>query len=895
MLTDPAAFAVDRVLRDGGSIHVRAIHPDDKQRLLDHFTRLSAQSVYFRFFRVKKRLTDDELRQFTELDFRERVALVATHRDAAGEHIIGVGRYAVLATAPGQPRRAEVAFAVADAHQRRGIGAVLLGHLAEIARAQGVEEFEADVLGENNAMLAVFARSGYRVSRALEDGVFHLTFPTDETPESLAVELRRDRVAAAASIRALMAPRAVAVVGASDRPGSLGGQLLANLRRGGFRGAIHPVHPSAATVGGLPAVARVSDIGAPVDLALVAVPAAVLEAVIADCERARVRAVVVVSGGFGETGTAGLAAERHLAGLARASGMRLVGPNSMGVLNTDPAVALNATFLPDGVAAGRVGLLAQSSALGLALLERCARLGIGLSSFVSVGNKADVSGNDLLAYWSEDPRTAAVLLYLESFGNPRRFARLAPLLARQKPIVAVKAGGAPSGRAIAPDCAALAELDVGVDALFAQAGVIRTDTLEELFEVAALLASQPMPRGPRVGVVSNAGGLAALFADAAGAGGLTLPALDDPSREALAGALPAAVAPANPLDLLATAEPDHFAAALARFGTVAELDAVVAIFVSPHPAEAEAFAAAIAAGAAALPADVPLLAVFLCGATAPAALHAGPRGRLPCYEFPESAARALAAAARYAAWRSRPEGAVLPLPELAEEAIRAVVDRLLGAGGEESISVGRGDLATILRAAGIADAMAEEVAPAEAVAAAERLGYPLVMKAVAPALGSRRAAGGMLLGLRSAADVERGVADLRARVAGLRAVILQREVEPVLEALVGVGCDPTFGPLVVCGLGGAVGALARDFAYRLPPVTDVDAAEMVAGLRLAPLLDGHRGAAPADRAALLDVIRRVSALVEVVPELRSLQLEPLALLGPGAGAVVLDARMTLAR
>lgn len=877
MATDPAAFAADRVLRDGGSIHVRAIRPDDKQRLLDHFAQLSGQSVYFRFFRVKKRLTDDELREFTELDFRRRVALVAILRDDGAERIIGVGRYAVLEAAAGEPRRAEVAFAVADAHQRRGIGAVLLEHLAEIARAAGVEEFEADVLGENNAMLAVFARSGYRVTRALEDGVFHLTFPTGETAESLAVQLRRDRLAAAASLRHIMQPRSVAVVGASPRPGSLGGQLLADLQRGGFRGPLYPIHPTASAVGGLPAFARIGDVGQPVDLALVAVPAAALEGVLADCERAGVHGMVVVSGGFAETGTAGAAAERHLAARARASGMRLVGPNSMGVLNTDPAVALNATFLPDGVAAGRIGLLAQSGALGFALLERCARLGIGLSSFVSVGNKADVSGNDLLAYWSEDARTEAVLLYLESFGNPRRFARLAPQLARQKPIVAVKAGA-----------------DAGAGALFAQAGVIRTDTLAELFDVAALLASQPLPRGPRVGVLTNAGGLAALFADAARAGGLRFPALDDPSREALAAALPAAVAPANPLDLLATAEPAHYTAALARLGIVATLDALVAIFVSPRPEQAEAFAAAIAAGAAALPADKPLLAVFLCGATVPAALHGGGRGRLPCYEFPESAARALAAAARYAAWRARPEGSALELPALAEQAIRAVVDRLLDR-HPGPLPVPAGDVAAILRAAGIAGAMAEEVAPADAAGAAERLGYPLVMKAVAPRLGSRRARGGVRFGLHSAADVERGVADLRARIAGLRAVVLQRQVEPALEALVGVVSDPTFGPLVTCGLGGAAGALAQDLAHRLPPVTDADAAEMVAGLRLAPLLDGYRGAPPADRAALLDVLRRVSALVEVVPELRALQLEPLALLGPGAGAVVLDARMTLAR
>lgn len=860
-----SAFAVDRVLRDGGSIHVRAIRPDDKPRLLDHFARLSARSVYFRFFRVKKRLTDEELCQFTELDFRRQVGLVATLQAGGDEQIIGVGRYAVLDGAPGQPRRAEVAFAIADDHQRRGIGALLLEHLAEIARANGVEEFEADVLGENNAMLQVFLRSGFRVTRSLEEGVFHLTFPTEETADSIAVQQRRDRAAAAASMRAILQPRAVAVVGASSRPGSLGGALLDQLRRGCFQGPLYPVHPSAEPVAGLPAFARVSDIGAPVDLAFIAVPAAAVEEVVGDCARAGVHAVVVGSGGFAETGAAGRTAEHRLAALVRASGMRLVGPASMGVMNTDPAVSLHATAEVGGITPGPVGLLAQSSAIGLALLERCARRGIGLSSFVSVGNKADVSGNDLLAYWGEDPRTTAVLLYLEDFGNPRKFAQLAPTVARQKPIVAVKAGRAP------------AHLDVGVAALFEQAGVIRTDTLEGLFDVAALLASQPVPAGARVGVVTNAAGLGALFASTAAADGLELPARQ----------------PANPLDLLATARPADYAAALTAVGADPTVDAVVAIFVSPYAAEADAYAAAIAAGAGTVPAHKPVLVVFLCGGQAPAALHEGPRGRLPAYEFPESAAHALAAAARWETWRQRPLGEVLELPAAAEEAIRAVVDRVRATGAGPR-ALAPADIATILRAAGIPHAMAETVALDEAAAASERFGYPLVMKAVAPNLGSRRAVGAVLLGLRTAADVARGVDDLGARIAGLTAVVLQRQIEPVLEARVGVCADPTFGPLVLCGLGGAIGGLARDLAHRLPPVSDVDAESMLAGLRLAPLLDGYQGGAAADRAALVDVIRRVSALIDAVPELQALELDPVALLAPGAGAVVLDARMTLA-
>src|SRR5262245_11949921 len=548
---DARTFAVDRVLRDGGSIHVRAMRPDDKQRLLDHFGRLSARSVYFRFFRVKKRLNEEELRQFTELDFQRNVALVATLRRNGDEQIIGVGRYARLDVPLGEPSRAEVAFAVADEHHGRGIGTVLLEHLAEIARPNGIEEFEADVLGENNRMLAVFAQSGYRIQRTSDGGIFHVTFPTAETEESLLAQHRRERAAAAASVEVFLQPRSVAVVGASPRPGSIGAALIRNVHRCGFRGPVFPVHPSATEIDGLRAYPSLTAIGQPVDLVVVAVPAAQVEAIVAECARVGVRGVVVISAGFAEVSDSGRASQQRLTAFVRASGMRMVGPNCMGVLNTDPAVSLNATFAPYWPAPGNIAMLSQSGALGLALLDRFAQHGIGLANFVSVGNKADVSSNDLLAYWANDPRTAVIALYLESFGNPRKFGRIAPEVARRKPIVAVKAGRSAAGtRAAASHSAALASRDVAVDALFEQAGVIRTDTLAELFDVSGLLSAQPVPAGQRVGVVTNAGGLGILFSDAAEGNGLELPELGAATHAALRPLLPPAAAVANPVDLL---------------------------------------------------------------------------------------------------------------------------------------------------------------------------------------------------------------------------------------------------------------------------------------------------------------------------------------------------------
>ncbi len=743
-------------------------------------------------------------------------------------------------------------------------------------------------------MLSVFAHSGYRATRAFDAGVFHVTFPTDATEESLAAAHRRDRAAAAASVRVFLRPRSVAVVGASAKPGTIGAALIDNVRRCGFTGDIYPVHPNAAAIEGLRAYPTVTAIGASVDLAVIAVPADAVESVVADCARAGVRGVVIISSGFAEIGGDGAERQRRLCEFVRASGMRMIGPNCMGVLNTDPAVSLNATFAPHWPRPGKVAMLSQSGALGLAILERFERLGIGLANFVSVGNKADVSSNDLLAYWSEDPCTSVILLYLESFGNPRKFGRVAPEVARRKPIVAVKAGRSAAGtRAASSHSAALASLDIAVDALFEQAGVIRTETLEGLFDIASLLATQPVPAGPRVGVVTNAGGLGILLADACEANGLTLPELAVSARDALRAALCPQAGLANPIDMTATATAADYERAMEIVGADPAIDALVAVYITPLVTHPEEIAAAIARGAGNVPTEKPVLTVFMNAARAPAALHSGPRGRLPTYEFPENAARALAAAARYARWRQRPVATPVELDPFAKSAIRAVVDRLLAENAEPRW-VPRADVATLLSAAGVECAMSEEVAPDDAVVAAERMGYPLVAKALAPGLLHKSDVGGVVLDLRSAEGVATAVAGLRARIPQLERVLLQRQIDTGIEVLVGVLSDPTFGPLIVCGSGGVLVELLRDVSYRLPPVTDVDAAEMIGSLRLGKLLDGYRGRPAGDRQALGDVIRRISALVEVVPELRELDLNPVIVRAPGLGAVAVDARMRLA-
>ncbi len=896
MPIDASTYDTVEVLKDGGSIRVRAIRPDDKSRLLEHFQGLSKRSVYFRFFNAKKRLTDDELKRFTEPDFQQHVGLVATLIEEGAERFIGVARYMVIPDRV--PHCAEVAFAVSDLHQGRGIGTLLLNHLAQVARANGVTEFEADVLGENNQMLEVFSRSGFTVSRSVDAGVVHVSFPTEETERHVEISELRDRRAVANSIRPFFNPSTIAIIGASTRPNTIGNSLVVNALRCGFQGRIVPIHPTAKSIEGLETVSSITAVEGPVELAIIAVPAASVESVIEECARARVSAIVVISAGFAEVSEEGRAVEARLRNLVRGAGMRMVGPNCMGLLNTDPKVSLNATFAPTWPPAGNISMLSQSGALGIAILDYVRTLNVGISTFVSVGNKADVSGNDLLSYWAEDPTTDVIVLYLESFGNPRRFARIAPVVARQKPIIAVKSGRSAAGRrAASSHSAALASLDVAVDALFEQAGVIRTTTLEEMFDVAALLATQPVPPGPRVGVVTNAGGPGILLADACEAQSLQLPSLTDDTLNHLRTLLPAQAGLSNPIDMIASATPEQFEETIAAVGSDANIDSVVAIYIPLFPTQVDEIAAAIARGAARVPPEKPVLCVFISSKGAPPTLAHGGRGKIPSYSFPENAALALALAQKYGQWRRRPCGSPHRLDRFAAQTVRAVIDRLMEKDPNPQW-VDTKDLNTILRAIGIESAAFEIATPEEACAAAERLGYPLVAKAVAPGLLHKSDVGAVILDIESSEDVAAAARTLSERLQAigmpLDGILLQRQISGGIETLVGVTTDPTFGPLVVCGIGGVLVELMRDVSFRLPPVTEIDAEEMLDKLRARRILDGYRNLPKGDRAALVDVIARISALIELVPEIQELDLNPVKVLEPGRGAVVVDGRMRIA-
>ncbi len=874
----PAHEASDVVLRTGSTLRLRPIRREDADALLAFERRMPADSVYFRFFGVDG--PDPKTAAAAcEVDYRDRYGYVGE----AARRIVAVAHYRRDAT---DPARAEVTFSVEEALRGQGVGTRLLERLAEIARARGIGTFEARTLGPNPRMLDVFASCGFPMRRrATADGE-RIEVILTPTPDFVERSAGRSEKAAAASMARLFEPRSVAVIGASRERGKIGAEILHNLVATGFRGAILPVNPSAAEIEGVRCYARLADIEGPVDLAVISVPAAAVPAAIDDCVAKGVQGVVVITAGFAETGEEGRRREAALLEKVRDAGMRMVGPNCMGLVNTNPAVRLNATFAPTYPPEGRVALSSQSGALGLALLDYAARLNLGISTFVSVGNKADVSSNDLVQYWAEDPRTDVILLYLESFGSPGDFSRIARRIARRKPIVAVKAGRSRAGaRAASSHTGALAESDTVVDALFRQAGVIRTGTLEELFDVAALLAHQPVPRGRRVAIVTNAGGPGILAADACEAQGLELPPLAAETAAALRAFLPAAASVANPVDMLASAPPEHYERTLELVLSDPNVDSVLTIFIPPIATDSDAVAGAIVAGTRAA-GEKPVLAIFMSARGAPPILQP-----IPSYAFPEPAAIALARAVEYGRWRAQPPGTVPEFRDLRVAEARSVIDAALGRGGGWLDPVECNRLLSAFGVPALPLRLAAD--PAGAAAAAQDLGFPVVLKAVGPAILHKTEVGGVRLGLASADAVREAAEQMSSRIEGLAQFLVQPMVAGGVEVIVGVVRDPTFGPLLVYGSGGTLVELLSDAALSLHPLTDTDAAAMLDEVRGTALLRGYRGAPKADEAALRELLLRVSALVEACPEVREMDLNPVKVLT--RGVQVLDARIRVER
>jgi acetyl coenzyme A synthetase (ADP forming)-like protein len=875
---------VDRVLRDGSTVHIRPATPEDRVRVEAYLIDLSPESRRLRFHSAVVDVGEIAA-QAVEVDPATHVTLLALTGGDEGTVVGGAQYFRIDDT------RAEVGVSVSDRVQRRGLGSLLIGQLAEAARDNGFTTFLAEVLPENHPMIAVVRASGFSPRIRALPGSIEVTIPTTLTEDAARHFEDRDITAAANAVRSFLVPDVIAVIGASRDPGAIGGRLFLNLLEGRFHGVVYPVNPRATAVQGVAAFPSVLEVPAQVDLAFVAVPAAHVLAVARECAEKGVRGLVVISAGFAETGGEGPQRERALLEVCRASGMRLIGPNCMGIVNTDPEVGLNGTFATTVPVEGRVGFLSQSGAVGLAVMDQTARLGLGLSEFVSVGNKADISGNDILSFWADDARTDVVLLYLESFGNPKRFARLARRIGARKPIIAVKSGRSPAGvRAAASHTASIVASDTALDALFRQAGVIRTDTLEEMLDVAAVLAHQPAPTGNRVGIITNAGGLAVQCADAAEARGLTVPRFSEATSAALARALPPEASTEDPVDMIASAGGAEYAEAIRVVARSGEVDALVVIYIPPMASQAPDVARHIAEAVGSLDRTIPVITAFMSARGVPDELRAGSVS-IPSFAFPEQAAIALAHTATYGQWRHRPEGKVVTFEDTRADEAAAILSAAFGRAGSwlEPEEVER-----LLGCYGVRTPATERAAsPARAGEAARRLGGGIVLKAVGPL--HKTDVGGVRLHLSGAEEVSAEAAAMARRLdeAGepLEGFLVQEEIEGGVEMLVGVAVDPHFGPVVACGAGGVEAELLNDVAVRVSPLTDLDAREMIHSLATYPRLDGYRGAPKADVPALEELVLRVSAMAETHPEIVEMDCNPVMVLPNGA--VVVDARVRL--
>src|SRR3954465_2902139 len=870
----PSDVASDTILRDGTTVQLRAVRADDATSVLALFGQLSERSLYYRFMSVPH-VDLAQARRIVAIDYDTEMVIVA---ERGGTLCCIAGYYRV----PGHPHRAEVAFAVADAMQGRGLGTRVVESLAEVARDRGVRAFDAYVLGDNLRMMDVFLQSGFALTQGLDQGVFHVALDLEPTGWFASAAGRRSQLAAAASLRPFFEPRAIAVVGANQQRGHIGSEIFRNLRESGFTGTLIPVHPTAASIAGLTAYPRVSDIPGDVDLAVIVVRAATVAAVVDDCLAKGVKVLVVISAGFGEVGADGQLLQDELVEKIRAAGGRMIGPNCMGIINTDPAFSVNATFSPIAPPEGRIALSTQSGAPGLAILEYVKRLNIGVSSFASIGNKADVSGNDLMQYWAEDARTDVILLYLESFGNPRKFAEIARRVGRHKPIVAVKAGRSIAGaRAASSPPGAGATSEVLVETMLREACVIRTRTLEELFDAATLLAHQPVPGGRRVAMVVSAGGRATLAADACEANGLKVPVPGDATQRALRAFLPPAASVANPVDMIASATPEQYKEALRVVAADPGIDSLIAIFIPPLVTEPEAVASAIRG--AALQISKPMLATFLG--------TQGLRPQLapvPSFAFPEAAATALAHVTRYGEWLRAPLHCAEPLPGEVRTAVRALIETTTT---EEDRRLAPAECDAFLTAAGLPVVRSRTVTTVEdAVIAAREIGFAVVLKAVGRDIVHKSDIGGVRVGIASEQAVRDAFAALSLKLGDrLDAVLVQAMVTGGIEMVVGGVNDPGFGPMVMCGTGGVLVDVLDDTAFAMCPLADAEAKALIERVKGRVRLRGVRGAPKADEPAFQRLLVRVSQVLHACPEIREMDLNPVMVLP--AGAVVADVRI----
>jgi len=854
------------VLSDGSTLHVRPIDPADGDALIAFHGRQSRESVYFRYFSPRPNLSEEDIRHLTTVDGIDRMAFVA----ARGDELLGVARYDRY---PDRPV-AEVAFFTDDRMSGKGIATLLLEYLAAYGREIGISRFEATVLPSNRRMVRVFQQAGYGASSAFADGVIEVSFDIEPSEEAARAMAERARRAERQSVVRLLEPRAVAVVGAGRNPKGVGHRVLRNLLAAPFHGPVYPVHPEANAVAGVKAYRSVAELPDEIDVAVVCVPAAEAVKVLEDCGRARVAAAIVISAGFAETGPDGRRLQEELLATARRFGVRILGPNCLGVINTDPDIRFQATFAGTVPKPGRVGLLSQSGTLGAVILGHASEAGLGISNFVAVGNKADLSGNDMLLYWLEDDRTDVVLLYLESFGNPRRFGRNVRQVATRKPVFAVRTGAV-------LDSLVAGEQDEGwlddetIDALLRQTGVVRVPTVTSLLNAAIVAENQPVPAGNGVVVVGNSGGSASMAADACVKAGLRLVTLAEGTLAAIDERRLHGRRTTNPVDLPFDASPEDYAAVLDAVLVDPDVDVALVVHAPDDPSEPGEVAAVLDQASVQHPTTTVVSCIYGQRTTVT-------DGGVPMFAFPDDAAYALGWMARYGVWRaSELSGEVLACAT--PEEVEALVERLLAE--DERVELEPDAARGLLRAGGV------EVVPITVIRSPEELDAleldgPVALKAESHDVGATTQRRGVALDLHDRDDVLAAAATIVEGMGdGAWPMLVQPMVEPGTDVRVSIGTHPVVGPVVRVGPGGGAGRFAPS-PRRVLPLTDLGADELVTESGLDDVLDAE------SRRHVVDLVRRLCAIVDAAPEVTELTCDPVIIRPDGADLV--EVRATLA-
>lgn len=892
----PSQYSSRVILKDGSAILFRPIKLDDAQAWLDFYHRISKRSIYLRLHHTPPEMTIDDAVRFCTADYQNQFAFVAEAIIEKQKQIVAVGRYNRMP----DTKTAEIAFIIQDEYQEKGIGTKLIEWLATVARQNDIDTFEAYVLPENTTMLSTFQGYGFHMKEELENGIYHITFPLTRTPEVVREKDSRTLQSTLKSLEHILKPHSVAVIGATNRPGAIGRLVFQSMLQSGFSGVVYPVSMNYDAVLSVKAYRSVLGVPGDIDLAIITVPAAQVLNVVDECGKKKVKGLIIISDGFKEKGPEGAVMERDVANTAFGYGMRIIGPNCMGIINTDPAVKLNATFSLINPPQGNLAFISQSGALGLGVLEYAQGQNIGFSSFISVGNRADIAATDMLQYWEKDPATKAILLYLESFDNLDIFSRVSRRVSASKPILAIKGGSTAEGsRASRSHTGAMATPDVVSDALLKEAGIVAVNSMGDLFESAILLANQPVPRGRRVAILTNGGGPGILAADSCSRNGLKVPELSTDIISKLKPLIKRDISINNPLDLTAGVSSQEFEDCLKILAEDPGNDAVITIFVPPAGLDVSNIESAIGNAVPVFQqSKKPVLTCFVGLANLKGKQLNGMF--IPYYLFPENAAAALSNAVKYHELINRPSGTIPVFKDIERDKGHQLVSAIMKSTIQRPIWAANDQISELFKYYGIRFAETRFASTAEEAAdVATKTGFPVAIKLDSATITHKTDVGGVVLNVKYAEEAKQAFLDIKSnlerigRGKEMQGVSIQHMVTEGTELIVGVTSDTLLGHVIMFGMGGVYAEIIKDTAVRLLPLTDVSAAELINSIKMSALFKGYRGSLPLDTEALTDLLLRVSAMVEDIPQITEMDLNPVKLQTAGHGYQVVDARISI--